>query len=51
MALYRDYAVMMVMTLMLLALFVVNYRKGTMGRFSGLLLDRWFYRLSSVPVY
>ncbi|UZK04379.1 calcium/sodium antiporter [Venatoribacter cucullus] len=42
MALYRDYAVMMVMTLMLLALFVVNYRKGTMGRFSGLLLTGGF---------
>lgn len=42
MALYRDYAVMMVMTLMLLALFVLNFRKGTMGRFSGLLLTGSF---------
>ncbi len=38
MALYRDYAVMMLMTLALLVLFVVSYRKGTMGRFSGLFL-------------
>ena len=37
-ALYRDYSVMMLMTLALLAIFVLCYRKGTMGRFAGLFL-------------
>lgn len=38
MALYRDYAVMMVLTVALLLLFVINYRTGIIGRVSGTLL-------------
>ncbi|UXD86410.1 calcium/sodium antiporter [Thalassolituus hydrocarboniclasticus] len=37
-ALYRDYAVMMALTLALLVLFLISYRKGTLGRFAGLFL-------------
>lgn len=42
MALYRDYVVMMVMTLALLLIFVMCYRKGTMGRMAGLFLSSGF---------
>ena len=38
MAFERDYMVMMGATIMLIALFALNYRKGTMGRVSGLLM-------------
>jgi cation:H+ antiporter len=38
MAFERDYMVMMGATIMLIALFAINYRKGTMGRVSGLLM-------------
>ncbi|MCT7360301.1 MAG: calcium/sodium antiporter [Thalassobium sp.] len=37
-ALYRDYAVMMALTLALLVLFLISYRKGYLGRFAGLFL-------------
>lgn len=38
MALYRDYSVMMALTLALLILFLISYRKGILGRASGTLL-------------
>ena len=38
MALYRDYAVMMAVTIALLLFFVISYRKGTLGRVVGTLL-------------
>lgn len=38
MALYRDYTVMMILTLALLVLFMISYRKGTLGRVPGALL-------------
>ncbi|MDF1763036.1 MAG: calcium/sodium antiporter [Oleibacter sp.] len=38
MALYRDYTVMMLMTVFLLLLFVVNFKSGIIGRISGTLL-------------
>ena len=38
MALYRDYAVMMAVTIALLVFFLISYRKGTMGRITGTLL-------------
>ena len=41
-ALYRDYSVMMVLTVALVIMFLVNYRSGTLGRFSGLLLTASF---------
>jgi len=41
-ALYRDYTVMMVLTLVLLIMFLLNYRSGTLGRFSGLFLTASF---------
>ena len=41
-ALYRDYAVMMVLTAALVIMFLINYRRGTLGRFSGLLLTTSF---------
>ncbi|MDK2778535.1 MAG: calcium/sodium antiporter [Pseudomonadota bacterium] len=41
-ALYRDYSVMMVLTIALLALFLINYRKGSLGRITGLLLTGSF---------
>ncbi|WP_419812646.1 calcium/sodium antiporter [Bacterioplanoides sp.] len=39
MALYRDYSVMMALTFALLILFLISYRKGTLGRSSGVLLS------------
>jgi len=39
MALYRDYAVMMALTVALLLLILISYRKGTLGRASGALLS------------
>lgn len=39
MALYRDFSVMMALTLLLLALFLLCYRSGRMGRGSGVLLS------------
>ncbi len=42
MAFERDYMVMMGATIMLIALFAINYRKGTMGRVSGLLMISTF---------
>jgi len=39
MALYRDYSVMMALTIALLILFLISYRKGTLGRASGALLS------------
>lgn len=42
MALYRDYAVMMILTIALLLLFLVNYRKGKLGRIPGVLLTSSF---------
>ncbi len=41
-ALYRDYSVMMGLTIALLALFLINYRKGSLGRATGLLLTGSF---------
>jgi len=38
MALYRDYAVMMGLTVALIVLFIINYRTGILGRISGTLL-------------
>jgi cation:H+ antiporter len=38
MALYRDYAVMMGLTVALILLFIINYRTGILGRISGTLL-------------
>lgn len=38
MALYRDYSVMMALTFALLILFLISYRKGTLGRMSGSVL-------------
>lgn len=38
MALYRDYAVMMGLTVALILLFIINYRTGILGRVSGALL-------------
>lgn len=38
MALYRDYAVMMGLTVALILLFIINYRTGILGRVSGTLL-------------
>lgn len=38
MALYRDYAVMIGLTVALILLFIINYRKGILGRVSGTLL-------------
>ena len=48
MALYRDYTVMMILTLALLALFLISYRKGKLGRTAGVLLTTSFagYMLS-----
>ena len=37
-ALHRDYSVMLLLTLALLTLILLNYRKGKLGRLSGLLL-------------
>lgn len=37
-ALYRDYLVMMLLTVALLVLVLLNFRNGTLGRLSGLLL-------------
>lgn len=45
MALYRDYVIMLAVTLALLILFAINYRKGNLGRISGVLLT------SSYAVY
>jgi cation:H+ antiporter len=42
MAFERDYMVMMGATIMLITLFAINYRKGTMGRVSGLLMISTF---------
>ena len=42
MALYRDYSVMMALTLALLVLFLISYRKGFIGRLSGLFLTASF---------
>lgn len=39
MALYRDYAVMMGLTVALILLFIINYRTGILGRVSGTLLS------------
>lgn len=39
MALYRDYSVMMALTFALLILFLISYRKGILGRASGVLLS------------
>lgn len=48
MALYRDYTVMMILTLALLVLFLISYRKGKLGRTAGALLTTSFagYMLS-----
>ncbi|WP_430461385.1 calcium/sodium antiporter [Thalassolituus sp. LLYu03] len=42
MALYRDYAVMMLLTLALLLLFLISYRKGKLGRIPGAFLTLTF---------
>jgi cation:H+ antiporter len=41
-ALYRDYAVMMVLTIALLVLFLLSYRKGKLGRIPGAMLTTSF---------